>query len=315
MITTMLASSSVAPSVQNILIGPGSVVNLENLAAEIRAVGPLLSGKWLILHPQAAILRPEHAMAEKALITIGSTMKGTAEAAISKMRRGTSATAKQLQLMVREHLEGVLDEFDVMFSMEEKMYDKSIDVSSRMIVEGAQGFSLGIHGPFYPYGTSRDISTAQLFADCRIPFPTQGERVVNIGCCRTYPIRVANRFNDKGEMVGTSGGHYPDQDELTWEAIGRPVELTTVTKLPRRVFSFSNLQVAEAARVMGTTEIALTFCDYIAPRPGEDQGLPRAVTAFSERIRRATGIMPSLFSFGPDRADVIARTGSVALGD
>src|ERR1043166_5612063 len=52
---TMLAVGALAPSVRNILIGPGSVLNVDQLKAEIEAAADLLQGKHLLIHPQVTI--------------------------------------------------------------------------------------------------------------------------------------------------------------------------------------------------------------------------------------------------------------------
>ena len=83
-----------------------------------------------------------------------------------------------------------------------------------------------------------------------------------IGTCRTYPIRVANRFDSSGQQVGWSGPCYPDQEETSFEAIGQPTELTTVTKLPRRIFTYSKQQIREAVTVNGINKMFLNFANY-----------------------------------------------------
>lgn len=261
----MLSVAALAPSVEDILIGPGSVVDLGRLAEEIHLARTELRGKHLVIHPQAALLKPHHAAAEAPLVSIGSTMKGTAEAAIEKMRRRQAdmATAGLSFGWVHAELGQSLYEAGMSLAISSVHYDEAIDASDKMLLEGAQGFSLGIHTDFYPHTTSRDVSTAQLLADCRVPFPRKHDRFRVMGVCRTYPIRVANRFNDLGHQIGTSGPCYPDQKEITWQELGREPELTTVTKLPRRVFTFSMQQVAEAARICGVNTVALTFCDYL----------------------------------------------------
>jgi adenylosuccinate synthase len=114
------------------------------------------------------------------------------------------------------------------------------------------------HG-FYPYTTSRDVSTAQTIADCALPYGAAGQI---IGTCRTYPIRVANRFDSAGNQVGWSGPYYDDQEETSFEAIGQKVELTTVTRLPRRIFTYSKQQIEQAVRVNGITKMFLNFANY-----------------------------------------------------
>lgn len=63
-------------------------------------------------------------------------------------------------------------------------------------------------------------------------------------------------------MVGTSGPCYPDQQEVQFEDLGVEPEVTTVTKLRRRVFTFSAMQAAEAIRACRPSEIFLNFANY-----------------------------------------------------
>jgi hypothetical protein len=133
--------------------------------------------------------------------------------------------------------------------------------AEHVIVEGAQGYGLSMYHGFYPYTTSRDVSVWQILADCGIPhdlLPTVMDLpdITVIGTCRTYPIRVANRFDTHGTQVGYSGPCYDDQLEISFEEIGQKVELTTVTKLPRRIFTFSEKQITEAVRYYDAVNFA-----------------------------------------------------------
>ena len=51
--------------------------------------------------------------------------------------------------------------------------------------------------------------------------------------------------------------------ELSWEEVGIEPELTTVTKLPRRVFNFSVMQLEEALYQCGPTKLFLNFANYM----------------------------------------------------
>lgn len=320
MVTTMLATSSIAPSVHNILIGPGAVVKMSSLRDEILAVKELLAGKRLIIHPQAMLWREEYAEHEaKNLLRVGSTMKGTGEALVAKVRRDPFATVGSVSTAIDMLAEAAL-EAKLHVCIDSKAYDKAIDDSQDMVVEGAQGFSLGLHTDFYPHCTSRDVSTAQLLADCRIPIPRDNNDLYVIGVCRTYPIRVANRLDDQGNLVGTSGSYYSDQREIKWSDLGREPELTTVTKLPRRLFTFSHQQISEAIRIMRPDALALTFCDYLEPAdhaegegirvvaPNAVRDLVSAIEFVSESTEKGAHFARvEFFSFGPTMEDVYVR--------
>lgn len=299
-VSRMLASSAIAPSITHILIGPGSVVDINMLAQEIEDRTKWLKDKIIVIHPQAAILEPRDAEAEKTLVRIGSTMKGTAEATIRKIRREEGAVAAWQGVHMGRLLEACR-EARVLLYVSSRYYDDVIDRSKKIIVEGAQGFSLGLHTDFYPRTTSRDVSTAQLFADCRLPFPnsetTPWPRVHVIGVCRTYPIRVANRR--VGDTEYSSGGHYPDQHEMEWSELGRKAELTTVTQLPRRLFTFSYEQIRQAVRVCNPSHLALTFCDYLPEK---------SAPGFAENLELKIGRPVAMMSFGPRSSDIMRRT-------
>lgn len=312
----ILPIGAAAPSVEYVCIGPGAVIDMDALEAELKHLIALKrwGNKELIIHPNAAILLPQHAEAEKRLVGIGSTMKGSMEAVYHKMRREKTAanTVGACWFAVGGRIEEL-----VSVSISAADYDAAVD-SRKVLIEGAQGFSLGIHERFYPYCTSRDVSTAQVLADCRIPVRREALHVV--GVVRSFPIRVANRFDSQGNMIGTSGGCYDDQHEIEWNTIGRQPELTTVTRLPRRLFSFSYDQLRAADRVIQPDTIALTFCDYLIHDDGSEGNGPRKVIpdvvrnwAYKVQSVSASGGWVRLYSFGPRYDDTYERSGINAL--
>lgn len=123
----------------------------------------------------------------------------------------------------------------------------------RVFVEVSQGFSLGIHSDFYPKVTSRECTVMQAIADARIAprFVTKTYMVI-----RTYPIRVGDHNGN------SSGGFYPDQDEIDWHEIGVEPELTTVTQRIRRIFTFSNFQYREALMANQPDIVLVNFMNY-----------------------------------------------------
>lgn len=322
---TVMPVGAVLPSVRNILIGPGAVIDIAQLEAEIKHAAPWLTGKRLIIHPNAGVVTNGHRQAEQQLVRVGSTMKGSAEAVIEKMRRGKEASiARNYRMQLEAIYTGHgLNRFLV--SVDSAEYDAAIDSSDRLLVEGAQGASLSIHSQFYPYTTSRDVGLAQVWADCRLPAVSPWKMHSNnmglrvIGTCRTFPIRVANRFDENGRQIGTSGPHYSDQQELDWARdLGREPELTTVTKLPRRIFSFSTLQIMESARYCAPTTIALTFCDYLDPRDVRTEVAVAGKTTMAGDVRRmvrrieaAAGVGVEFLSYGPMDVDVYQCDGDV----
>jgi hypothetical protein len=166
--------------------------------------------------------------------------------------------------------------------------------------------------------TSRNCTVAAALDDLMVAPCYAGNVILNF---RTFPIRINNNkyiksgtgqhltwqevqaldqlaasrgLTDKVYDVveGNSGPGYGDQEETSWErltaASGAPqpiMEMTSVTKLPRRVFTFSRQNVRDAVRhnrANGETWLALNFANYV------DHGLTgtrtRAETITSEIV-------------------------------
>jgi adenylosuccinate synthase len=257
----MLANGVVSPKLKTILIGPGSVINLDTLKAEIISCKDLLRGKCLVIHPQAVVVTAKHRETEMRNVKIGSTMKGTGAAVIERIERDPDNSPTAWSNISLNWLDEIA-EMGIGVEISDRSYDSVLRNAEVIQIEGAQGYSLSIYHGFYPYTTSRDVTPAQVMADCGMPFSIIPEVY---GTLRTYPIRVANRFNEEGDLIGTSGPGYHDQKELDWKDIGLEPELTTVTKLPRRIFDFSMEQTRQAFFRCGPTKIFLNFVNYMYP--------------------------------------------------
>lgn len=255
----MLANGIVSPKLKTVLIGPGSVLDLDVLMQEITSCGDLLVGKEIIIHPTAVVVTQAHRDIEARNVKIGSTMKGTGAAVISRIERDPENSPVAMDAIPYEWLDEIA-QMGIGISMNDEHYDDAIRHAELIQIEGAQGYSLSIYHGFYPYCTSRDVTPAQVMADTAMPFSIIPEVY---GTLRTFPIRVANRFDADGVMIGTSGPVYHDQKELDWADVGLEPELTTVTKLPRRIFTFSMLQTKEACFRCGPTKIFLNFANYL----------------------------------------------------
>lgn len=292
-VNTALPNGIVSKNLKRILLGPGSVINAGALMMEMEQYADLLSGVDIMIHGNAAVVTQEHRDEEaKGMFKIGSTMKGVGAAVIDKIRRDPSKNVIARDALVSTPLEA--------FVVSAAIYDKAIDDSEVVILEGAQGFSLSINQGFYPFTTSRDCTTHQLLSDCAIPnYQIRSSTVY--GCARTYPIRVANRFDVDGKQIGTSGPCYEDQEEIEWSRLGMEPELTTVTKLPRRIFTFSEQQIKDAVRMNGVDELFLNFINYI------DQDQSPGAMAFEDyevAIMRS-GARFALAGIGPTYRDVV----------
>lgn len=270
-----LPNGIVSPGLKRILLGPGSIINPHLLGVELERYADLLKDVAILIHPHAAVVMSVHREMEASYgFKIGSTMKGVGEAVVHKIRRDPDDLNIAKVALIGTPFEKYVVNAD--------MFQDAINAADHILVEGAQGYSLGINSGFYPYTTSRECTVQQLLVDCGLPMYAV-DYMSTYGCARTFPIRVANRYDKNGNQIGTSGPCYPDQQELDWKAdLGMEPELTTVTKLPRRIFSFSPKQVHEAIRMNG---VDLTFLNFVNYLPQTDDGawaLQRYLDVFRE---------------------------------
>lgn len=280
----MLPISVVSPTVRDIFIGPGALIDpvvMEREIATAREMG-LMEGKRLLIHEHAGVVLPTHSQVERdmGLTKIGSTVKGGMAAQFCRMRRDPEDQGVAREKLRGTGLEGfVVDRF---------AYAEELRRHEDVMIEGSQGFGLSMYHGAYPYTTARDTTPYAVFSDCGIPWDWAGD-IECVWTARTRPIRVNNRD-------GSSGPCYPDQSEISFEALDRPVELTTVTKLPRRIFTFSVEQIAHLRSqcMDGRSWVALTFADYV-----DDAELRRMLAQFE-----ALGVPVRLINYGPHDSDM-----------
>lgn len=297
MVVTALPNGMVSPKLRRILIGPGSVINPQALAAEVEYYAPYLGKCRILVHGNAAVVDESHRQLEAGYaFQIGSTMKGVGEATVQKIRRDPKKMNRAQDCQDILNIPGV----SIVGTGE---WMNHLADNEHLMIEGHQGYSLGINSGFYPYTTSRECTTEQILSDCLVPFEIvkraiqQGE-FLSYGVARTYPIRVANRYTKSIEgkdiMIGTSGPCYTDQEEIKWADIYLQPELTTVTKLPRRIFTFSMRQVMLAAQANGCNRIFLNFCNYDQTRNRWKNSIDLA-----GEIMACTGVRVSHLGWGP----------------
>ena len=291
--TQQLPTAITSPTVKNILIGPGSAIHLGTLREEIARYAAYLEGKKVLIHPHAAVVEDYHAEFElkDGRTKMGSTAKGVGEAYIERIRRDVqNPNIISRRVSTQDPLYGMIASLDE--------YRDALLAAKSVIVEGAQGFSLSMYHGQYPYTTSRDVTPWQVAADCGLPY-RWASYIRVIGTLRTFPIRVNNRD-------GSSGPHYHDQIELKWEDIGLAPELTTVTKLPRRIFSFSQQQLQEALLHCGgywDTRLFLNFANYVKDETELRRMIKMIQTPTSMNANNARVVW---LGFGPDDKDVSA---------
>ena len=291
----MLPLGIVSSELKTIVLGPGSLIDLDALWSEIQnaeGLGILSPKVEIVIHQAAAVVLDRHRDSESDGGTApGSTRKGVGAAQIERIQRKPDLNNI---IGLLEHAHPIFERVRLADTMAlQRIYLEA----SKIQVEGCQGYSLSVYHGQYPYVTCRDVTVHSLLADCGMPFMRWSATTI-YGVFRTYPIRVANR-PASGEW---SGPTYPDSQETTFEAIGQPQELTTVTQLPRRIFTFSHQQAIEACVQNKVDFIFLNFAQYC--------------TSWAELrdlwLRLSECSMVSYLGFGPKITDIV-RVGSPSI--
>ena len=104
---------------------------------------------------------------------------------------------------------------------------------------------------------------------------------------------------EKLESYAIMSAMLPTYFWFQWKAleeIGQKTELTTVTKLPRRIFTFSRKQIGEAIEYNGAREIFLNFVNYCKTE--------EEVQDIVESIERSPNTFVRWIGLGPEYKDV-----------
>ncbi len=315
-----------------IVVGATAAFDLDQMMKEVQECGVNYS---LNIHPRAGVITEAHKLAEAgsgegSTKHVASTMQGCGTFLADKILR-----KKNLQL-ARDYpdLKGFMAEYlprkltknidnesakDLEgLSLPEMLYRLMNRHNYTILHEGSQGFSLDInHGSHYPQCTSRGTTAMNNMADMGISHFELGDVYLVI---RPYPIRVGNIVVD-GKQLGYSGDCYDGQEEITWEQVAKESgmpddvaasllkkELTTVTKRLRRVFTFSDRQLREAALVNGATKIALNFANYIdysVAGKNQYEELTSKVKDFIARVEDVTKLPVTVVGTGPQVDHVV----------
>jgi adenylosuccinate synthase len=244
-------------------IGPGSEVDLQVLVNEIDLLENDGIPVWerLTIHPEATVLEPHHIERERGMHErLGSTGKGVGAVRAARIMR-EAVKIKDYLLEDADHEANVwtgLEELVGDYDNAMRMYAYGRD--NVAIVEGTQGYGLGLHAGYYPYCTSSDCRNIDFMAMANLS-PWGMGPVETTVVLRTFPIRVAG---NSGPLVG----------ETSWERLAMLTEgyikpeYTTVTKKKRRVGWWDPELARRAIDANGGPDqcsIALTFLDYIDP--------------------------------------------------
>lgn len=277
-----------------IVLTAASVINLEILAREIRDLG--INPRRVIIDPRASIITDRHlqAEAEGKMSDIGSTLQGIGACRIEKLRRKRSA-------VLIGNVE-VPDSIGVQVYHQEtsRIIDHFLGDYAKVLCESTQGFDLDLeHGIDPVYCTSKMINPAMIMAEAGVSPKLVG---TIFGVIRPYPIRVNNR-------TGTSGP-YTGSEEISWQQVaeecgytGDPAlfgEITTTTKLPRRVFTFSWDRFQHFIRVCRPDSLCLQFANYVDWNVFRTMKITDRVREFIRDLEIRGGVPVDFVGTGPE---------------
>ena len=268
------------------IIGNGVVVDPKALLDEIAYVKEKGIDPKLMVSDRAHVIMPYHIALDSALsghqggLAAGSTNRGIAPVYADKMFRNGIRMIDLLEPQVfQEKLEkgyafakGLIEKsleqslditvneiFDTYVAYGKALApyicDTSIELynahkaGKSILFEGAQGISLDVDHGIYPYTTSSNTAAGHISTGTGVSF-RDIDRI--IGVVKAYLSRV-------GESPLPSEIHGDEADALREKGS----EYGTTTGRPRRVGGLDLVQVRQAVRVNGLTEIALTKLDIL----------------------------------------------------
>lgn len=273
----------------------------------------LLKNKFLWIHGEATMITQEHKSAENAMPTHPGQELDDMVARLGSTGKGIGA-ARAERLMRRA--KRVVDDEDFVFECERRGIPiadpqhnvvDAMDANGHLIIEGTQGYGLGLRAGFYPQCTSSDCRAIDFMAMAGV-HPWQFLTTDVWAVARIFPIRVA----------GNSG---PLKGETTWGELGLPDERTTVTKKIRRVGAPDWDLVREAVRANGGAphvQLAVTMVDqifpwmrdrgYYQPWEGDEETSlyrMRTLSDYLTDIQRQTGAQVGMITTGPNTASFL----------
>ena len=269
------------------IIGNGVVVDPKVLLDEIEYIEGKGIDPKLMVSDRAHVIMPYHIELDGALsnhqgdLAAGSTRRGIApvyadkmfrngiriidllesDVLMEKLTKGYSFAKGIIEKALSKRIESSIEEiFDSYCSYGERLKpyitDTSVELynayknNKSILFEGAQGISLDVDHGIYPYTTSSNTAAGHISTGTGVSFRDIG-RI--IGVVKAYLSRV-------GESPLPSEMHGTEAEALR-EKGG---EYGTTTGRPRRVGWLDLVQVRQAVRVNGLTEIALTKLDVLS---------------------------------------------------
>ena len=236
-------------------ISPGSEIDPPVLFSELDLLRQGGHNVDLRVSTEATILTPEHKEQESAghlTDRLGSTGKGIGACRADRIWRTATRVGDDQGLVKELRAAGVALVTDWVQFIDGWTRSHSTEI----VIEGTQGYGLGLHAGYYPQCTSSDTRAIDFLAMAGVnPVGYDIEDYYVLLCCRVYPIRVA----------GNSG---PLKGETSWEELGLAAERTTVTHKIRRVGNWDADLVAQAVKANGgpgVVRLALTMADQKVP--------------------------------------------------
>lgn len=244
---------AVLPGTLALAIAAGSEIDPTVLFTELdalREAGIRYPATQMLIDPEATILTSDHITTETGMHErMGSTGKGIGAARADRIMRTASRLVDEQWLVKRLRSYGIT----VGRVAETLRQAGHIDT---VIIEGTQGYGLGLHMGHYPQCTSSDCRAIDFLGMVGLsPWDADVTDLEVWAATRVFPIRVAG---NSGYLAG----------ETSWEALGLPEERTTVTKKVRRVGAWDPELVRDAVTDNGgspVVRLALTMTDQLDP--------------------------------------------------
>ena len=269
------------------IIGNGVVVDPKALIDEINYVIKKGIDPKLLVSDRAHVIMPYHIVMDAALsghqanLAAGSTGRGIAPVYADKMFRNGIRMIDLLEPrvfkeklkkgydfsknLIEKALSGSFDiEIETIYAdyidygkqLKDYICDTSVELfeahksGKSILFEGAQGISLDVDHGIYPYTTSSNTAAGHISTGTGVSF-----RDINriIGVVKAYLSRVGESPLPS-EIIGDDAHALREKG----------AEYGTTTGRPRRVGWLDLVQIRQAVRVNGLTEIALTKLDILS---------------------------------------------------
>lgn len=245
-------------------IAAGSEIDFDVLEDEIKRLdnaGFHILGR-LHVDASATLITEQHRMDERSAdLTgrVGSTGKGIGAARADRIMRTADTWLDLYESDEAPEWVGAVLCYDVARRLTELLRHHA---NEQVLIEGTQGYGLGLHTPWYPQTTSSDARAIDFLAMAGLSPWMDGVETTVWVVYRTYPIRVAGnsgpmyRETDWATLAERSGGHIEP-------------EHTTVTGKVRRVGEWDDALAINALVANGgpseNVKPVLLFLDYIFP--------------------------------------------------